>query len=332
MNLLKKTSLLFVLGIACGFSANAQTDVTDLLKFLEKAQGDVQKISNAYLAPMGKSLGQGFNNGWYTTAAAHKLGGFDLTISASGVLVSGAMKSFNVNDLGLSALKVASGDGTTPTVLGKDESNTVLMLKNDPTMQKLNLPGGINFPVIPVPMYNVGVGLPFHTEISARFIPTVSFGDGKANLWGFGIKNEFKEFIPVFKMLPFSMSVFYGLTKYNLKWDMTDNEYADKTYKDQKLQADSYSYTTRVLISKSIPFLTVYGGLGYNGSSSDFDLKGHYKIGSFTSIDPLMNNFKSNGFLFNAGLRLKFAVFMLFGDYTYSNYSMFTAGLGVTFR
>lgn len=337
MRKLKYVGLL-VLGLLLGANANAQGDIDQLLKFMNEAKGDVQLISNAYLESLGKSIGRGFNNGWYTTAHAHKLGGFDLTISANAVLINSSMKTFDLNSLKMEKLEVdPSSSPITPTALGKDVDGSIVRLKNFPS-EKLQLPGGSGIPVVPLPMYNIGIGLPFHTEISARFIPTVKFGDGKAGLWGVALKNEFKEFIPVFKMLPFSVSAFYGITKYNLEWDMTNGDYSDKSYNDQKLKSDSYSWTARLLVSKSIPFLTVYGGLGYNASNTNFDLKGHYKVPSSVPgisgefVDPLTNSYTANGFLFNAGLRLKFGVFMLFGDYAYSDYNMFSAGLGITFR
>lgn len=327
-----RLSMLLLGAIAFSISAKAQTDVGDLLKFINQAKGDVEKISYAYMEPLAKSVSKGFNGGWYTSAKTHKLGGFDLTIGANAVMVSSSMKTFDVSKLGLTNLAVESGSkSVTPTVLGKAEDGAVVYLNGDKN-QKMTLPQGANIPTVPVPTINIGIGLPFKTDLSVRFFPTVKFGDGQSNLWGFALKNEFKEFIPVFKALPFSVSAFYGFTKYNVSWSMTDNEYADQKTKNQKLSLDSYSYTARLLVSKSIPFLTVYGGLGYNGASTDFVLKGNYIVEGVNLNNPISNEFTANGFILNAGLRLKFGVFMLFGDYTYADYSMLSAGLGVTFR
>nr|WP_321426924.1 DUF6588 family protein [uncultured Acetobacteroides sp.] len=139
----------------------------------------------------------------------------------------------------------------------------------------------------------------------------------------------------MFKLLPFNMSAFWGMTKYNLSWDMANNSYADPNYSDQKLSTDATSYTARLLVSKSIPVLTVYGGIGYNSSSSNYKLKGHYQYNGIAvngGNDPFNLDYTSTGMMFNAGLRVKLAVFMLFGDYTYAGTSMYTAGLGFTFR
>lgn len=327
---------LFSLSFIFVANSYAQTDIADFLKIYNNAKSDVQNLAEAYMEPLGKSLGQGFNSGWYTSAKPHKFGGFDFTISVTGVNIGSGMKTFNINDYLTSGnLKVVGSDPITSTVLGKDVDGPAVQayVGNIAVPNaKMNMPQGVNLPMVPIPMYNIGVGLPGHTEIDLRFLPQISFGDGKASLFGFGIKNEFKEYIPVFKLLPFNVSAFFGYTKYNLKWDLEDNDYAASGYKDQELNSKSYAYTARLLISKSIPVLTVYGALGYNGGDAKFNMDGHYSVGGSPIIDPFALSYSAGNFAANLGLRLKLGVVLLYGDYTFSDYSLFSAGLGITFR
>ena len=48
--------------------------------------------------------------------------------------------------------------------------------------------------------------------------------------------------------------------------------------------------------------------------------------------DPVSFNFPNSGLRFGAGLRIKILVFTLHAGYTYQNYSIFTAGLGLSIR
>jgi len=338
MRNIRKSFLLAVLALAFSMPSFAQTDITELLKLFNQAKGDVSLLAKEYMRPFGEEFGKTLNTGWYTSAKPHKLGGFDITISATAIPVSSSMKTFNVNDvLGTnSTLKVAPGSNPiTPTVLGKEVEGTTVYAGVNTAATSMKLPQGSNLPVMPMANYNIAVGLPFHTDVAFRFVPKLSFGDnGQFGLWGIGLRNEFKEFIPVFKHLPFNLSAFWGMTKYKLSWDMNDNDYAAGTG-DHELSTDATSYTARLLVSKSIPVLTVYGGVGYNSSSSNYMLKGLYKesgASMLTFNDPFNLNYTSTGMMFNAGLRIKLAVFMLFGDYTYAGTSMYTAGLGFTFR
>jgi hypothetical protein len=328
-----KTSLLVAFAIALSIPSFGQSDITDLLKlYSDQTKNDISLIAKEYMKPFGEEFGKSLNTGWYTSAKPHKLGGFDITFSATVIPVSSSMKTIDLSSLNLNVLKYTQS--TSPSVVGSDVNGSTVYLGTNSTSTSMQLPSGANIPVLPMGSYNIGVGLPFHTDVSFRFIPKISFGDnGKFGLWGFGIKNEFKEFIPVFSMLPFNVSAFFGLTKYDLSWDMNDNAYATGSAKHE-LATNSTSYTTRLLISKSIPILTVYGGLGYNSNASNYKLSGAYKVSTLTPTinDPFNLDYSSTGMMFNAGLRVKLAVFMLFGDYTYAGTSMYTAGFGFTFR
>ena len=78
--------LITLLAISCfGFSAMAQTEIQDGKSLIE-----------AYISPLGNSLGAALNNGWYNTAKPHHLGGFDVTITANLVLVPADAKTFNL--------------------------------------------------------------------------------------------------------------------------------------------------------------------------------------------------------------------------------------------
>lgn len=342
MRILKKASWLVALGLMVSISGKAQTDITELLKLYQQASKEVNSLAYAYMKPFGEEFGKTLNTGWYTSAKPHKLGGFDITFSATVIPISSSMKQYDAGEIlkGSSVLRIKQGDlPITPTVLGKDvEGPTVELIEPNTkiVLSSMKLPQGANLPIIPMANYNIGIGLPFHTDVAFRFVPKINIkDDGKFGMWGFGIRNEFKEFIPVFKLLPFSMSAFFGMTKYNLSWDMKDNSYADKKYNNQELSTDATSYTARLLVSKSIPVLTVYGGLGYNSNSSNYKLKGAYQYNGIAinnSQDPFNLDYTSTGFVANAGFRVKLAVFMLFADYTYANTSMYTAGMGFTFR
>ena len=78
--------LLTIFTVFCfGFSAMAQTEIADGKSLIE-----------AYISPLGNSLGAALNNGWYNTAKPHQLGGFDFTITANLVLVPADAKTFNI--------------------------------------------------------------------------------------------------------------------------------------------------------------------------------------------------------------------------------------------
>jgi hypothetical protein len=320
----KKSVLLIVAAfLVAGINIRGQKSVTE---FLEMGVGDAKIMSEAYLRPYGEMLGKSLNGGWYNSAGVHKIGGFDVTFGINMAMVPAAGKNFDVSALGLSSgwTLENKSNNIAPTIAGEmPESLRPQLNKNEVS---LLMPDGTGFDKLPAPMAQVAVGLPFHSEVAVRFIPSTSLGDaGKFNLYGFGVKHSIKEYIPFLKRAPFMRtSVMLGYTKMGSVVDLAYNGGSD-----QSLDITSSAFTSRLLVGVNIPFLAVYTGMGYGSSSSDFALKGDFGP---AGRDPFTLGYATNGFDFNAGLRLRFGFIALHGDYTIGDYSMVSAGIGINFR
>lgn len=327
MKINKRLVLSFALLLSLSFSGIAQENIT---QFLVGSLQDANKLSKAYLEPFGKGFGAGLNSGWYNTAKPHKLFGFDLTFTIATAIPPSSAKTFDVSMLGLSYWELQTPtDNMTPTVTGSKVDGPVLQAIGDPGTT-LTLPQGAGLTFIPAPMIQVGIGLPFNTELDLRFLPKINIPDaGQFSLWGFGIKNEFKEFIPGFKALPFNVSGFFGYTNFKSSFDakQSGNENSN-----QKLNFDASGYTAKLLVSKSIPVLTVYAGVGYSKSTTDVALKGDYDLGGLLITDPIALNIVNKGMSANIGLRIKLAVIAFHFDYTLGDYKLYNAGVGINFR
>jgi hypothetical protein len=329
MRILKK-SLVVVAFVAIGTTMSfGQKDVTE---FLEIGKADAKILSEAYLRPYGEMLGRSLNGNWYNSASVHKVGGFNITLGINLVMVPDSRKSFDMNPL-LAKMQGSytlqnENNNIAPTIAGKQSARPVLEWDDDGSPVSLPMPDGTGYDKIPLPMAQVSVGLPFRTEVSLRFVPTISASEsGKVNLLGFGVKHDLKEYIPFIKRLPaLQSSVMVGYTKFNGEVAVSQFEGGS----GQLLDINSGAFTSRLLVGVNIPFLAVYTGLGYGTATSDFDLKGDF--GNEIGKDPLSLSYKTSGFDFNAGLRLRFGIIALHGDYTFGEYSMATAGIGISFR
>ncbi len=322
----KKSGLIVIaVFLLAGVNMQGQKSVTE---FLEMGVNDAKIMSEAYLRPYGEMLGKSLNGGWYNSAGVHKLGGFDITFGINMAMVPAAGKSFDVNALGLSSGLQAENPSLTiaPTIAGEMPESLRPRMELDGNYV-LTMPDGTGFDKLPAPMAQVAVGLPFHSEVSIRFIPSTSLGNaGKVNLYGFGVKHSIKEYIPFLKRAPFwRSSVMVGYTK--MGSDLGVAAYGNGS--DQSLEISSNAFTTRLLVGANFPFLAVYTGMGYGSSSSDFALKGDFGP---AGTDPFTLGYTTSGFDFNAGLRLRFGFIALHGDYTFGDYSMVSAGIGINFR
>jgi hypothetical protein len=119
---MKKISLMMCLFLTSliGFSQ------TNVVEFLKGGKADANKLFQAYLEPYAFALGDGLNNGWYSTADTHHLFGFDFTIGVSAIQVPESSKTFDINKLGLTNMEVKTGSSIAPTVGGAETQGPMI--------------------------------------------------------------------------------------------------------------------------------------------------------------------------------------------------------------
>src|SRR5664279_1550493 len=328
--------------------------------FLKSAPADGVKYLQAYISPWANAFGSGLSGGWYNTAKPHKLLGFDITIGASVGIVPTSAQTFDASKIGLSTS--ITGTGISPTVAGaKSDGPTMSYNVNGVNLASFHAPQGVDWRYIPVPTAQVGIGLPFGTELKVRFIPKINIKDGNVSLWGVGLLHSLMQYLPGNKLLPFDVSLFGGYTKLQanvpLKLDpgtpqnFTAPYSAATSFNDQNMKVVVQAFNVSAIASLNLPVITFYGGLGYCKSQTTMDFTGNFptpvlvtptsgvpyaeynnsgvKKGSdFPNLD--IKNF--SGLRANIGLRLKLAVVTIHVDYTKAQYNVLTTGLGLSFR
>lgn len=228
---------------------------------------------------------------------------------------------------------------------------------------------GTGLPTIPTPMIKLGFGLPGGTELMGRFFPKVNIGDnGKFGLWGLGIKHDIKQHIPALKRVPvLHISAMAAYTKLNAAADISfkpedifgsDIYYVDgvsaNDFDGQTMELGIKSFTGNLLVSANLPVICFYGGVGFSKTSTNLQMLGNYAIPTVES-DPTSDRFGDTKIgtaqvqkdpidididneegvtqpRLNIGMRFKMGIVTFNLDYTYSAYSVATAGLGISFR
>ncbi len=359
----KKISLVF-LSITLAFTASLKAQI-DEIDFIKGGIEDAEKLFEGYLTPFGNAFGADLNAGWYNTAKPHKLGGFDVTITVNAVWAPSEDKLFDLAKLMLDGTVI--GDPESPTIMGKQTDERPRISYSESvggkgvTVAEYTMPNGTGLNLVPLPMAQVGIGLPFGTEINGRFLPSLSFGDyGNIGLWGVGLKHSIFQHIPVLKKLPvLEGSLQGGYTKMNsfANVEFTPDDIAvdliqnDNLWLDQRLIFEVEAWTVNLVFSQTLPVITFYQGIGYSNSTTQIALEGNYPISRletdtdspyFGEIvvdeqdvyeDPFdIEILNSKDLRLNAGFRIKLGVITLHFDYTRANYSSVTGGIGVSFR
>lgn len=356
---LKRSGVLMISLVLFSLVSFSQFNNVD---FLRSAPSDGVKYIQAYISPWANAFGAGLNGGWYNTAKPHKLGGFDITTNISVGVVPTSAETFDLTKIGLSS-SVTAASSKAPTVAGPGSDGPAMTYKvNGVTLASFNAPKGSGLRYIPVPTAQIGIGLPFGTEVKVRFIPKIKIKDGDVSLWGVGIMHSIMQYVPGYKLSPFDVSVFAGYTKLSanvplsLEPDLNFSQAYTTPYNtatafsNQNLKTSVQALNVSALGSVKLAIITFYGGLGYCKTKTAVDVQGSYPTPVFvttpapghveynntgvkTGADfPKLNIENFSGLRANVGFRLTMAVVTFHVDYTRAQYNVLTAGLGISIR
>jgi hypothetical protein len=341
----------------------------DIGLILSGGVDDAELILAEYIRPMANSFGANLNSGWYNSAKVHGTLGFDITFTMSAAFAPDADKLYDI--AGMEGLTGIPDDDMAPTVTGeKGRATPIRYDLEDPTGTisvpfSYDHPGGTGVGILPSPMINAAVGLPKGFEIMGRYMPRVKVRGVESGLWGVGIKHDIGQWIPFVKRVPVLHFTFmYGYTNVDVKAKLNGIEPSDINaedntsnidWDDQQFSMVTQGHTANFLIGANLPVVAFYGGVGIATSQVNMKLGGYYPIPTINVDDPLnpytevtdesaalgldpidIEIKNTDGSIMsprlNAGLRFKFAVITLHFDYTWANYSVATAGLGISFR
>jgi hypothetical protein len=330
--------------------------------FLRSVPADGVKYLQAYISPWANAFGAGLNGGWYNTAKPHKFGGFDITLGLNVGFVPSSAETFDISKIGLSSQ--LTGTGLASTVAGPKKDGPLMSYRvNNVTLASFNAPQGVDWRYIPVPTAQVGIGLPFGTELKVRFIPKINIKGGDVSLWGVGLVHSILQYLPGNKLLPFDVSLFAGYTK--LKGDVplgldpdpevsqayTAPYNAATSFDGQNLKISVAALNISAIASLNLPVITFYGGVGYCKTRTTMDFSGNFPLpvlvtpasgAPFAEYNntgvkkgsdfPNMDIKIFSGMRANIGFRIKLAVVTIHADYTRAQYNVLTAGLGISIR
>lgn len=336
---MKRINKIFIAGLMLlmtSFGLRAQ----DFDAFLEAGIADANKLLESYMQPAFEGFGYGMANGWYNTAATHKVLGFDLSVTVSAARVPTSREFFTFRNSDYSNVRYDGGASVDiPTLfgpnLGADDLPQLTFLDPDTGEEivRISAPTGLGveedfmpFNAVPVPMAQIGLGLPKGFELKLRYVPEQTIDeDGSVKLFGIGVMHDIKQWLPGEKILPFDLSVFLGYTNLqsSIFIDVDENQTAE---------FDASSVVAQGVISKKILFLTAFAGVGYSSYDVGFNMLGTYTTETSTFTNPIGLNYKKGGLRTNVGVRLKLLFLTLTGEYAFQEYNTMSVGFGFSFR
>ncbi|HET8860151.1 DUF6588 family protein [Marivirga sp.] len=339
---ISSTLFLFLIGLE-----NAKSQNSDFEAVVNSGLSDANTYLKNYMNPFGASLGNGLANGWYNTAKPHKTFGFDLTVTSNFAIIPDSESQFEFIQSEYENITLRDPSNTMlPTFTGGETSQGLVIsgereiaagqtVQYEETIEAPDgfglkeLPGPI---AVPTPTVQLGIGIVKNTDLIIRYTPQINVGDLSFQSFGFGVKHDFKQWIPGMKLLPFDLSGLVGFNRISSTYQIDENA-------GQFAKFGASATTIQAIISKKLLFFTPYAGLGVNIVNSNFAMKGTYEFEgepgtTYEVTDPINIAFDgSGGPRFTVGARLKILwVLALNVDYTIQKYNTLSVGLGINVR
>lgn len=334
--------IFFLIALAISCSAFAQSNINQLLA---AGLDDAERFTNSYMAPLSEGALYSISNGWYNSAEAKPLGGFEISIvgNMASFKNKADKKAFLLNTADYENLQFVDGSNSrlVSTALGDIEGVRVFVegeiAPGITTREEFTLPTGLaseNLNFIPSGFLQASIGIFKGTEIKARFLPKIKTDEVAVGLYGFGVQHDFTKHLPADKLLPIAISAVIGYTHLDGVYDFTSTNIV--AGQNQKIDTKLSTWSFQAVASTRLPIINFYGGLGYITGRSETDVLGTYIVqsGPFqtTYVDPFSVQKKANGVTANVGAKLKLGFFRLNADYTVAAFNNLSVGVNFGFR
>jgi hypothetical protein len=324
-------------------AVSAQADFNNVLS---AGVEDAETFTTDYMAPLSESVIYSMSTGWYNTADAKPLGGFEISIigNITGFKNKEDKKTFILDPNDYQNLDFVDNPGVArpvSTALG-DISGTEVFVEGEvlgvTVRETFELPSGLSgedIDFIPSGYVQASVGLIKGTEVKARFLPKIEYEDASIGLFGLGIQHDFTKLLPADKILPVAISAVIGYTNISGDYDLVNADLIDG--ENQRIEAEINSWAFGAVVSTKLPIINFYGGVNYITGKSVTDVLGTYRVtgGPFASEtyeDPFSITKKVNGVTGTLGTKLKLGFFRLNAEYNLGEFNTATVGVNFGFR
>lgn len=294
--------------------------------------------------PLMKGAIYSSNAGWYNTAKVHKKLGIDLSLRLNASFVPSSEQIFSVTDLDYISTEAIN----LPTIAGESrQENLIITIPSDGNLPEMTTtiksPKGIKsrlpLGAIPAPVLQLGIGIPFDTEIIIRYSPEYHRRGIDMSLKGIGVKHNLLQYFGPIDKFPLNVSAFASFSKMKIDYDI--QSFSSLEGSGQVAQFSLNNYNLLLLASLDVLVVNFYGGIGLTGGSSSFKMLGQYDLEYQTQSnipiqrtlkDPIDMNFKASDFQTTLGAKFKFLIFSAFIDFTFQEYNTLSAGISANFR
>lgn len=304
------------------------------------------RFAKGYLQAGSESMVYSMHNGWFNSAEAKPLLGFEISFIGNIAMVDDDKHTFSYTPDPAGNLHFSDGSLTkdVATILGEvnPDVEMTLTVTNQTTGLSENIEvvlpesvTGSDVMNVPSGYIQASMGILKGTEVKLRILPGIDINGRRIGLLGGAIQHEFTKWLPADKLWPVAISGMVAYARLDANYDMQDVVDVDGV--NQRFVNKTDSWLFQAIVSTKLPVINFYGGIGYITGVSDSYLRGTYEayqgFGVHVTVkDPIAVTNKISGIRGTIGTRLKLGFFRLNAEYSVADFNTVSAGVSFGFR
>lgn len=326
-NLLSVFSIIFL----TSFSA-----VTAQSSDLEKLTSEMLLIADNFAAPGAEGAAVQSSAGWFTSARSLDKWQVEVSVHGNALFVPKSKQNKLISNANLAAqhpgeasiLNIqGSSNALLPTVFGGD---TDVVFEGSILGQNFTFDAidGLDKKVLVHPFPQVTVGLPYGTEIAARYLPSLVINDVGFSTYGIGLKHNFTQYWKYSKPEDFQFAavVTYSNFKVDYAFTPVDIQIAELN----RIDVNANLWLAQLMASKLYETFEVFGAAGVTNSNFDYAFGGTGDFvgvlnGELEALGATKTQFKAD-----LGFNYYFDKFKISTMFTAG--SLFNANIGLHYR
>ena len=284
------------------------------------------------------------NGGWFNSAKVHKKLGVDLSLRLNASFVPSADQVFSISNLEY----ITSEANDLPTIIGSSrQEELIVTIPPDGILPEMKTtiksPKGIKSKLplgaVPAPVLQLGIGIPFDTEVILRYSPEYHRKGIDMSFKGLGIKHNLLQYFGPIDKFPINISALASFSKMEIDYDI--QSFSSIKGSGQVAQFSLNNYNLLLIASLDVLVVNFYAGFGFSGGDSSFKMLGQYHLEYQTESnipitrslnDPIDMNFNVSGYQTTIGAKFKFLIFSAYADFTFQDYNTLSTGISINFR
>ncbi|UJH89699.1 hypothetical protein LZ575_11550 [Antarcticibacterium sp. 1MA-6-2] len=267
---------------------------------------------------------------WFTSGRTLDKWKFEVSVHGNAVFIPDGKQQKLSSNRDFSILKFrGSENAVLPTVFG-GETDAVFEGEIFNQSFSFDAINGLDKSMIMHPYPQVTIGLPYSSEVTIRFLPSITVNDVGFSTYGIGIKHNFTQYYE--RRYNAEDFQFSGVITYsNFNADYAFNQITIPLLLDlNRIDVSADLWLFQALGSRLYGNFEVFGALGVTASSFDYEMGGSGEY--LSQLNTALTGISGSGTKFKGdlGFNYYFDNFKISTMFTASNF--FNANLGVHYR